>query len=110
MRILLDIVSSARVEIDDDIVAKMAAKVAKLRIFLDEDGRITRSVLDVLGGALVVSQFTIVADTSGGKRSDFSTPAVPEMAECFYERFCALFWGENVSLFRLRRSHDDLAR
>ena len=58
----------------------LAAKVSKLRIFADEAGRMNRSVLDVGGAALVVSQFTLAADTSRGNRPGFSTAAPPDGA------------------------------
>lgn len=68
---------------------RLAAKVATLRIFADEAGRFDRSLLDTGGEALVVSQFTLLADTSRGKRPSFSGAARPERAEPLYERFCA---------------------
>ena len=67
----------------------LARKIAKLRVFADEAGRMNRSVLDVRGGALVVSQFTLAADVSRGNRPGFSNAAPPELAEALYERFCA---------------------
>jgi D-aminoacyl-tRNA deacylase len=69
--------------------ARLAAKIARLRIFPDEQGRFDRSVLDTGGAALVVSQFTLLADTSKGNRPSFSEAAAPEEAEPVYERFCA---------------------
>jgi len=66
---------------------RLAAKIAKLRIFPDEDGRMNRSVLDIGGGALVVSQFTLSADTKRGNRPGFSTAAAPEDGQRLYERF-----------------------
>jgi D-tyrosyl-tRNA(Tyr) deacylase len=69
--------------------ARLAAKLARLRIFPAEDGRFDRSVLDVGGRALVVSQFTLLADTSRGNRPSFTDAAPPEQAEPLYERFCA---------------------
>jgi D-tyrosyl-tRNA(Tyr) deacylase len=68
--------------------ARLAAKVARLRIFEDENGRFDRSVLDVGGAALVVSQFTLIADTAKGNRPSFTGAAPPETAEPLYERFC----------------------
>ena len=74
----------------DDAAAatRLAEKVARLRIFENEEGRFDRSVLDVGGGALVVSQFTLVADTAKGNRPSFSDAAPPEEAEPLYEAFC----------------------
>jgi D-tyrosyl-tRNA(Tyr) deacylase len=68
---------------------RLAGKVARLRIFENEDGRFDRSVLDVGGEALVVSQFTLIADSrrQKGTRPDFSKAARPEVAEPLYERF-----------------------
>ena len=67
----------------------MAAKVAQLRIFQNDEGKFDRSLLDVGGAALVVSQFTLVADTAKGNRPSFSHAAPPEDAEPLYEGFCA---------------------
>jgi D-tyrosyl-tRNA(Tyr) deacylase len=72
----------------DEEARALAAKVAKLRIFPSERRPIDRSVLDVGGGALVVSQFTLCADTSKGNRPSFSTAAAPEEADRLYEFFC----------------------
>ena len=66
---------------------RLAAKIARLRIFADEDGRFDRSLLDTGGAALVVSQFTLIADTAKGNRPSFSGAARPEDAEPLYERF-----------------------
>ena len=67
---------------------RLAGKLARLRIFPDEDGRFDRSLLDVGGEALVVSQFTLLADTAKGNRPSFTDAAPPELAEPLYERFC----------------------
>jgi D-tyrosyl-tRNA(Tyr) deacylase len=69
--------------------ARLAGKVARLRVFADEEGRFDRSLLDVGGAALVVSQFTLLADTAKGNRPSFSDAAAPEEAEPVYERFCS---------------------
>ncbi len=68
--------------------ARLAGKVARLRVFEDADGKFARSVLDVGGSALVVSQFTLLADTHKGNRPSFTDAAPPEQAELLYERFC----------------------
>jgi D-tyrosyl-tRNA(Tyr) deacylase len=68
---------------------RLAGRIARLRIFPDEDGRFDRSALDVGGAALVVSQFTLIADTAKGNRPSFTEAAPPEQAEPLYERFCS---------------------
>ncbi len=67
---------------------RLAARVANLRIFENEEGKFDRSLLDVSGAALVVSQFTLIADTAKGNRPSFSEAAAPEEAEPVYEAFC----------------------
>jgi D-tyrosyl-tRNA(Tyr) deacylase len=75
---------------DDEAVAVAAAgKVARLRIFPDEAGRFDRSLLDTGGAALVVSQFTLLADTRKGNRPSFAEAARPEVAAPLVERFAA---------------------
>ena len=103
-------VSEARVRVDGEVVgeigaglciflgvgrgdgaecaARLAAKAARLRIFPDDEGRFHRSLLDTGGSAIVVSQFTLMADTGKGNRPSFSAAAPPEEAEPAYERFC----------------------
>jgi D-tyrosyl-tRNA(Tyr) deacylase len=66
----------------------LAGKVARLRIFEDDGGRFDRSLLDTGGAALVVSQFTLLADTSKGNRPGFTAAAAPGDAEPLVERFC----------------------
>jgi D-aminoacyl-tRNA deacylase len=68
---------------------RLAGKVARLRVFPDDEGRFDRSLSSVGGGALVVSQFTLVADTDRGNRPSFSEAAPPEEAEPLYDGFCA---------------------
>ena len=75
---------------DDGAAAeRLAGRVARLRIFENEEGKFDRSVLDVGGSVLVVSQFTLIADTAKGNRPSFSGAAPPELAEPLYERFCS---------------------
>ncbi len=82
---------------DDTRTAEaLAAKVAKLRIFRDEDGRMNRSVRDAGGAALVVSQFTLAADTSRGNRPGFSAAAPPEEGEMLYLAFAAALQAAGV--------------
>ncbi len=73
----------------DDLPAKLAAKISKLRIFKDDAGRMNLSLTDIGGQALVVSQFTLAADTSRGNRPGFSSAAVPAEGERLYEMFAA---------------------
>lgn len=111
MRALLQRVTQARVEVEgatvgeigpgllilvcampgdtDESGAKLAAKIAKLRIFRDEAGKMNLSLADAGGSALVVSQFTLAADTSRGNRPGFSGACPPDEAERLYERFAA---------------------
>lgn len=72
---------------DEAAAARLAAKVAALRIFENDAGKFDRSLLDIGGEALVVSQFTLLADTTKGNRPSFSGAARPEHAEPLYERF-----------------------
>jgi D-tyrosyl-tRNA(Tyr) deacylase len=109
MRALVQRVTEARVTIDGDTVGeigpgllilvcamegdppdapvKLAAKTSKLRVFRDDEGRMNRSLLDIGGGALVVSQFTLAADTSRGNRPGFSTASPPAIGEPAYLAF-----------------------
>ena len=76
---------------DTDAVAdKLLAKILKLRIFADEAGKMNRSVQDVGGGLLLVSQFTLAADLSGGNRPSFTQAAAPEDGRRLYEHVVAL--------------------
>lgn len=68
----------------------LAEKIAKLRIFTDEAGKMNRSVVDIGGGAVVVSQFTLMANCSHGNRPEFFGAAPPAVAEPLYERFADL--------------------
>jgi D-tyrosyl-tRNA(Tyr) deacylase len=109
MRLVIQRVTSASVRVDDDIVGaigpgllvfvgvgegddeaealRLAEKTAELRIFTDDEGRFNRSLLDVGGEALVVSQFTLYADTRRGRRPGFSTAAAPDVAEPLVEAY-----------------------
>lgn len=120
MRALVQRVTGARVEIGGAVVGKigagllvlvcamkgdsadapekMAAKIAKLRVFRDDRDRMNRSVLDAGGAALVVSQFTLAADTSRGNRPGFSEAAPPEEGEAAYTRFAAALQAEGVPI------------
>jgi D-tyrosyl-tRNA(Tyr) deacylase len=109
MRALLQRVSEASVEVDDETIGRigqgllvflglypddteaalewMADRILSLRIFPGDGKPMNRSVADVGGGVLVVSQFTLAADVGRGRRPGFSTAAPPEVAEPLYERF-----------------------
>ena len=111
MRALLQRVSRAVVRVHDETVAEigpgllillgvghadvepvadaLARRVTELRIFEDDDGRTNRSILDVGGSALVVSQFTLYADTSRGRRPGFTDAADPATADRLYLRFAS---------------------
>jgi D-aminoacyl-tRNA deacylase len=68
---------------------KLLAKILKLRIFSDDAGKMNRSLQDVGGGLLIVSQFTLAADTSGGNRPSFTNAALPEEGRRLYDYFVA---------------------
>ena len=111
MKALLQRVKYARVKVGDEITGEigkgllillgvvsgdgereaefLADKCANLRIFEDDAGKMNRSVLDVAGGVLVVSQFTLCGDASHGRRPSFSSAAPPEEAERLYRHFVA---------------------
>jgi D-tyrosyl-tRNA(Tyr) deacylase len=72
----------------EEEAVRLAGKVARLRIFPDDDGRFDRSVADAGGAALAVSQFTLIADTAKGNRPSFADAAPPEQAKPLYLRFC----------------------
>ena len=81
---------------DDEAVAeRLAGKVARLRIFENDEGKFDRSVVDVHGSTLVVSQFTLIADSKRqrGTRPSFTNAALPEVAEPLYEGFCETLRG-----------------
>ena len=72
---------------DDQAVAdKLVAKLLKLRVFADDAGKMNRSVQEVQGGLLIVSQFTLAADTSGGNRPSFTNAAPPALGKALYQR------------------------
>lgn len=109
MRIVLQRVSEARVRVDSEVVGEIGAglmvllgvgredsdadvsyladKVAGLRIFEDEDGKLNRSVAEIAGGVLVVSQFTLYGDCRKGRRPGFSAAAPPKLANRLYQEF-----------------------
>jgi D-aminoacyl-tRNA deacylase len=83
---------------DEGVADTLAGKIAELRIFRDDDGRTNRSLLDVGGQALVVSQFTLFADTRRGRRPGFTGAAPPEHAERLYRRVASTLRELGVSV------------
>jgi len=118
MRAVLQRVSRASVTVEERIVGEIAAgvmvllgvgiadtvatatsmaeKVANLRIFEDDEGKMNRSLLDVKGSAMVVSQFTLCGDARGQRRPSFVAAARPEQAKMLYEEFCSALRSLNV--------------
>jgi D-tyrosyl-tRNA(Tyr) deacylase len=83
-------------EDSEEQAAYIAEKIANLRIFEDQDGKMNLSLLDVGGEAIVVSQFTLYADTRKGRRPSFVNAAPPETAEPLVERFAALLAVQGI--------------
>jgi len=120
VRVLLQRVARAQVGVQDETVArigrgylllvgvgrgdpdahvvKLADKVAGLRVFPDEEGKVNRSLADVGGEALVVSQFTLFADTRRGRRPGFTGAASPDRAASLVERFAATLGGLGITV------------
>jgi D-tyrosyl-tRNA(Tyr) deacylase len=118
MRVVLQRVSHGRVSVDGATIAEiglglvillgvgpqdgeeqasyLAEKIANLRIFEDDQGKINRSLLEVGGAAIVVSQFTLYADTRKGRRPSFTDAALPEAARPLVERFAGLLRAQGV--------------
>jgi D-tyrosyl-tRNA(Tyr) deacylase len=87
---------------DEAIVDGLARRIVDLRVFADDAGRTNRSLLDIAGAALVISQFTLFADTRRGRRPGFTDAARPELAEPLYERLCATIAATGTALARGR--------
>ena len=85
---------------DEATAAAMARRAAELRVFRDEAGKTNRSLLEVAGAVLAVSQFTLFADTSRGRRPSFLDAADPDLGERLYERFAAALEEEGVAVAR----------
>ncbi|MDX1576344.1 MAG: D-aminoacyl-tRNA deacylase [Kiloniellales bacterium] len=120
MKAVLQRVSEARVEVEGETIGAigrgllilfcaesddreadaeaMARKIAKLRIFPDEAGKMNRSLVDTGGAALSVSQFTLAADLSRGNRPGFSGAAPPELGEALYRHFCTRLAEQGVTV------------
>lgn len=77
---------------------QLARKVVNMRIFRDADGRMNRSLIDVDGAALIVSQFTLAADTSRGNRPGFSAAAAPARGDELYRHFCSAVAGHGIEV------------
>ncbi len=75
---------------DEAVAARLWDKISKLRVFSDEEGKMNRSLLDVGGSVLVISQFTLYADARRGNRPSFTDAAGPEQGNRLYEHFCSL--------------------
>jgi D-tyrosyl-tRNA(Tyr) deacylase len=86
----------------EEVAERLAGKVARLRIFENAEGKFDRSVVDVHGAALVVSQFTLIADTSKGNRPSFAGAAPPEQAERLYGGFCEALQSQGIDVARGR--------
>ena len=120
MKAVLQRVSKARVEVDGALVGQcqrgllilvcamlgdteengkaLAGRIAKLRIFQDDAGKMNRSILDIGGEALVVSQFTLAADTSRGNRPGFSAAAPPDVGERLYLAFADELRAQGIAV------------
>ena len=119
MRVVVQRVTEASVSVDGEIVGQvgcgvaillgvahadgeeharwLAHKIAGLRIFEDDEGKMNRSLLDVGGGALVISQFTLYGNCRKGRRPSFTDAALPELAQGLYEQFVMFMIQEGVS-------------
>jgi len=91
----------ARADTDEE-ADRLAVKIARLRIFENDEGRFDQSLLDVHGSALVVSQFTLIADTARGNRPSFSDAAAPADAQRLYEHVCAALSDLGIDVARGR--------
>jgi D-tyrosyl-tRNA(Tyr) deacylase len=118
MRALLQRVSAASVTVDGEVISRigkglvillgvghgdgeeqvsfLAEKIANLRIFEDDQGKTNLSILDVKGDAIVVSQFTLYADTRKGRRPSFIDAALPDVAEPLVDRFVQKLRGHGI--------------
>ena len=83
---------------DEGTAARLAEKIAQLRIFEDQGGKANRSLQDVDGEALVVSQFTLYADLSRGRRPGFTGAAAPDLAERLYRHFALALASQGVTV------------
>jgi D-tyrosyl-tRNA(Tyr) deacylase len=79
-------------------VNKLAQRVAQYRVFADDQGKMNLSVSDIGGSVLVVSQFTLAADTNSGRRPSFSSAAPPAQAEPLYQQFVSALQQQNITV------------
>lgn len=120
MRACVQRVTRAKVEVDQQVVGEiargvvvllgvgegdsmedvhyMAKKISHLRIFPDEDGKMNRSLIDVNGAVLAISQFTLYADTRKGRRPSFIRAAKPDLGQELYERFVDALWDSGITV------------
>ncbi|MEM5947724.1 D-aminoacyl-tRNA deacylase [Spirochaetia bacterium 38H-sp] len=131
MRAVVQRVSSASVSVDGSVVSSidfgflvllgvaacdnkddaefLADKVANLRVFSDEDGKLNRSILDIAGQVLVVSQFTLMGDARKGRRPSYNSAAPPALAEELYEYFCIVLSSYGLDVKKgVFRAHMDV--
>ena len=80
------------------VAVSLAEKVSNLRIFEDDQGKMNRSLLDMKGSALVVSQFTLYGDARGQRRPSYIAAAPPELAKALYEEFCAALHALGITV------------
>ncbi|QDU37060.1 D-tyrosyl-tRNA(Tyr) deacylase [Maioricimonas rarisocia] len=132
MRAVVQRVSSASVTVDDEVVGQighgflvllgvaeddtqddvvyLAQKIVGLRVFEDDEGKMNRSLTDVNGAMLVVSQFTLLGDCRKGRRPSFVAAARPEQADALYRSFCAEVEGQGIPVQTGRfQAHMDVA-
>lgn len=82
----------------EEVARDMAGKAVDLRIFRDDEGKTNRSLIDVGGEVLAISQFTLFADTRKGRRPSFLDAASPELGNALYEAFCAAVEARGVKV------------
>ena len=94
----LNILLGVGQEDDESILPKFVEKIVNMRIFADEAGKMNKSILDIKGEILLISQFTLYADVSGGRRPSFTKAGSPEKAKAIYEQVIELIRGYGVKV------------